>query len=471
MNKINPNVYKSQFMETSYIDLEIQGNLPEWLSGELFRNGPAVFDLKSEKLKHWFDGYALLHGFNFKNGKVIYQSKFVQSPEYIKNTKSGRNQNQSWGTPFDTSKNVFARFINAITTKATNTCVNTIKIGSKFYTTSDISAVNEFNPDNLATLATKNNISGSMAAHPAFEKDFIWNLHSTFGRPSKHSIVTFDTNFKKSIHATFSTDKIFYYHSFGNTEKYLIIIEQPLYINLLKLLTAGIKNQSFYKCYEWDKTEFNKVHVFNKHTGELIKLQTNSNFFFFHTINSFEKDGKLVVDFCGYDDNSIIDDFYLDNLTAKGINDENKARLMRLQINLDNNSSELTDFKTNIELPTINKSVAGSEQKFAYGIYSSPNCPYLSDGIIKYDFANNSHSIYTQEKQISGEPVFVKNPNGKAEDDGVLLSLGFDCIENQSYLMILNAINLEFKAKICIPNPIPASLHGNFYPNQMNKNS
>src|SRR6187399_65099 len=52
--------------------------LPEWMQGAvLVRNGPGLFHLEDERMKHWFDGLALLTRFEFGHGSVRYRSAFL----------------------------------------------------------------------------------------------------------------------------------------------------------------------------------------------------------------------------------------------------------------------------------------------------------------------------------------------------------------------------------------------------------
>ncbi len=42
-----------------------------------------------------------------------------------------------------------------------------------------------------------------------------------------------------------------YYHSFSMTENYYIIVEAPLVLNLIKLLTSKIRRKAFNTAMEW----------------------------------------------------------------------------------------------------------------------------------------------------------------------------------------------------------------------------
>lgn len=53
----------------------ITGRIPLWLTGSLLRCGPGLFEVGSEPFYHLFDGQALLHKFDFKEGHVTYHRR------------------------------------------------------------------------------------------------------------------------------------------------------------------------------------------------------------------------------------------------------------------------------------------------------------------------------------------------------------------------------------------------------------
>jgi len=66
------------------------------------------------RYNHWFDGMALLHQFQLRNGTVTYQSKFLQSNSYLINNQHNRIVVSEFGTLAmpDPCKSVFARFMS-----------------------------------------------------------------------------------------------------------------------------------------------------------------------------------------------------------------------------------------------------------------------------------------------------------------------------------------------------------------------
>ena len=78
------------------------------------RNGPGKFDVGEESFGHWFDPLALLHRFKVCDGKVTYQSKFLESDVYQKTMAAGRIVSSGFGTQIapDPCKHMFQNFVS-----------------------------------------------------------------------------------------------------------------------------------------------------------------------------------------------------------------------------------------------------------------------------------------------------------------------------------------------------------------------
>jgi carotenoid cleavage dioxygenase-like enzyme len=455
----------SRYKETELTKLDVQGELPMWLRGKLVRNGPALYEAGKQQLRHWFDGFGMLHGFTIEEGNVFYQSKFINSPEYVEDQKEGAVKTVTWGTPADPCRSIFRRFFANFKATPTNTPVSVIKIGQRYFTTSDIASLNEFDLKTLDTLSTRTADKGSvMAAHPAFgSSGEVWNMLSHLGPMVKNEIVSLEHPESPAIQEAFTRPKLFYYHSFANTDRYFIVIEQPLYLSFWKLMGSGPANRSFYDCYYWDEQATNKFHIYDRQSGEMETIDSDLSFFFFHTINTYQENQQLIIDLSAYDSSAIIDDFYLSKLSTTGIPDHHRASICRITIDLKTKGISMDDFSSNIELPVINHRFGGRPYRYAYGVYSLEESPRLADAIIKYDYKSHTQSICHDSSFIPGEPVFVENPEAENEDDGVLLVVCHDLEKEVACLVVLDAASLEVIASAHAPAHIPMPLHGQFY--------
>ena len=430
------------------------GEAPGWLQGKLVRNGPALFQLDKTNLKHWFDGYGMLHGFLFKEGELYYQSRYTESKEYLNARSSGKVETVAWGTASDPCRSMFRRFMSNFSAIPDNTNVNVIKIGEKYFTTSDIATINQFDVESLETLSNFNGSKGGViAAHPSYTTDSkVWNMSSKFGPVIKNTIVSVDDQPSTTSYASFQTKKLYYFHSFGNTERYFISIDQPMQLNFVDLITSGIKNKSFYECFSWNNTAKNIFHIYDRQENKMMSLTSEMSFFFFHTVNTFTEDDKIILDLCGYRDNSIVDDFYLDNLASKGIADEHKATLRRITIDLKTMRADQTDLEINVELPNINDAYRDKTYRYIYGVHSPKGDARLAVKIIKYDLNTNTNIMWDKPSYSVGEPIFVANPSAKTEDDGVLLVVCYPDNSGPAELTILDAVKLNVVATMSYPS-------------------
>jgi len=71
--------FKKTQNEQESIQLKSSGEIPMWVNGSYFRNGPGTFSTSSKRFKHWFDGLAMIHRFDIQNGKVEYASKYLDT--------------------------------------------------------------------------------------------------------------------------------------------------------------------------------------------------------------------------------------------------------------------------------------------------------------------------------------------------------------------------------------------------------
>src|SRR6202035_4229809 len=82
--------FKTLEQETTIAQLPLDGELPAWLTGSLLRTGPAKFEIGEQRMRHWFDGLAMLHRFTVADGQVAYGSRFLESRSYRAAQAEGR---------------------------------------------------------------------------------------------------------------------------------------------------------------------------------------------------------------------------------------------------------------------------------------------------------------------------------------------------------------------------------------------
>jgi carotenoid cleavage dioxygenase-like enzyme len=113
-----------------------------------------------------------------------------------------------------------------------------------------------------------------------------------FGRRSTYRFFGIDGRTGgQSLVGTIVVERPAYVHSFGMTERYLILAEVPLVVNPLRLRFSG---KPFIRNYEWEPDRGVRFHLLEKASGRVVRTGRAPAFFAFHHVNAFE-DGNDVV--------------------------------------------------------------------------------------------------------------------------------------------------------------------------------
>ena len=70
--------------------------------------------------------------------------------------------------------------------------------------------------------------------------------------------------------------------------------------------------------------------------------------------------------------------------------------------------------------------------------------------------------LFREDSHYYSEPIFVPDPNGVREDSGALVSLVYDGVRRESYILILDATTMEVMAKSYLGLRYPIDFHGTF---------
>jgi beta,beta-carotene 9',10'-dioxygenase len=105
--------------ETSVAALDVEGHIPDWLTGTLLRVGPGRFEWGPDRYRHWFDGSGMIHKFSFAAGKVGYANRYVRGTAFVENERVGRITAQTFAT--DPARSYSARVSSTITRREMRT--------------------------------------------------------------------------------------------------------------------------------------------------------------------------------------------------------------------------------------------------------------------------------------------------------------------------------------------------------------
>lgn len=466
--------FADQRHEITIDTLPVTGAIPDWLAGELIRNGPAMWRVGDHRLNHWFDGLAMLHRFGIGAGGVSYSNRFLQSADY-KCAEEGKIGYSAFAT--DPCRSLFKRMTaNFNPVYGSNANVNITKIAEQFVAMTETPIQVAFDVATLDTLGVvdyEDSLKpGITTAHPHYDREEreLYNYMLTLGRNSTYTLfgVPSGSRVRRSI-GTVHCAKPSYMHSFALTQNYLVLMEFPFVVNPLKMLLSG---RPFIENYEWRPELGTTFTLVDRVDGSCRRLHTDEAWFGFHHVNAYEEAGVVNLDVSVYPDAGIVSGLSLDSLLGPppdGADYQPPAlppfsiRRFSLDLAADSVSSRQLAHQP-IELPRINYGANNARPyQFVYGVSVDPATPgAFLDRLAKVDVTSGQAVVWHQPQTYPGEPVFVPRPGATAEDDGVVLSVVLDAQAGTSFLVVLAASDLTELARATVPQAIPFGFHGQF---------
>ncbi|XP_054610853.1 carotenoid-cleaving dioxygenase, mitochondrial isoform X2 [Dunckerocampus dactyliophorus] len=505
------------------IPAKVQGIIPHWINGSLLRNGPGKFEFGNTHYNHWFDGMAMLHQFKMEKGQVTYMSRFLHSDAYKKNSERDRIVMSEFGTISmpDPCKNLFQRFFSRFEIpKATdNANVSFVKYKGDYYVSTETNLMHRVNPENLETLEqvdwSKFIAVNGATAHPHYDPDgTTYNMGNSYGGTgAMYNIISVPPE-KSDAENTLIGAKILcsiqpankyqpsYYHSFAMSENYVVFIEQPIKIDLLRIITCNMRRTTFSEAIHWDPSLETIFHLVDKRTGEVSPVQYHTKALAtFHQINAFEEDGFLMLDLCCSDDGQAIDNYCLQNLRKSGealdavYNSMSRVLPRRyvLPLNVTNDmptdqnlntrpSSTATCTKTCSTRVFCQHEDLHGDDLYQYGGLEFPHINYeryntkpyryfygcgfrhiFGDTLLKMDLNDKTLKVWYHKGLFPSEPIFVPAPDAVEEDDGVILSVILSPSQDKgTFLLVLNAKTFEELGRANVPVNMPYGFHGTF---------
>ncbi|KAJ5914059.1 Carotenoid oxygenase [Penicillium tannophilum] len=472
------------------------------------------------KLDHWFDGFSQTHRFQIIvsqddcSVRVLYNSRFSTDALIEKVRKEGYMM--GFGDKRDPCKEVFNKVQTEYVPPSIPSEKNigvTLSINmpgldtpseedsaerwsdSKgirtLYAKTDSSAFKKLDPETLEPigLASQENLhpdlAGPMSAsHPRSDPltGDVFNFNLTPGPVSIYRVfhVSAATG-KTSILATFPGTPA-YIHSLNITEDFVLLCVWNSHVKLDEVGKGSFKDTIM----PVDPTQPATWYVVDrKHGKGLVATYESPAFFCFHTINAFQEQSKddpskidIVADLVRMESSDFLDLVLYKNMksslsTAKEFaatrTDEMRTTFSRFRLpalpaepseEILRATLEWSSGKAfSPELPTMNPKLATKKHRYTYAA-SFRGASTLTDGIIKFDCETQEICLWADHGHSPGEPIFVANPDGVNEDDGVLLSVVLDGFREHSYLLCLDARNLTELGRANLKGAVGFGFHG-----------
>jgi carotenoid cleavage dioxygenase-like enzyme len=452
--------FESMQEEVRVESLPLTGSLPAWLQGSLLRTGPAKWEVGERTMNHWFDGFAALHRFGIGDGIVSYASRFLETRAYRAAKEKGEIAYQEFAT--DPCRSLFQRVTALFSPKLSdNANVNLVKLGERFVSMTETPIPVQFDAETLETAGVAWKVPGMLTtAHPHVDRvtGGMLNYAAALGPRNQYRFFRLGADeTEPEVMARIGVREPAYMHSFGLTERFIVLAEFPYVVNPLSLALSG---RPYIENYRWKPELGTKFTLIDRKSGKATGPFETDPFFAFHHVNAYEDGEEVVVDICTQDDAQIVEDLYLERLRAGKPAPEAELRRFRLTPASGEVEHEQL-IEGGFELPRINYGRC-NERPYRYAWGTGNRGEGWVKEIVKADVVERERSAWEEDGCFPGEPVFVAAPGASAEDEGVLLSVVLDGRRGNSFLLVLDAQTLVELARAEAPNHVPFGFHGQF---------
>ena len=445
-------------------ELDVEGALPDWLGGSLLRTGPARWDLEAGSVRHWFDGLAMLHRFAFADGRVTYANRFLRSRAFEAAERDGRLAFREFAT--DPCRSAFKRISTLFDARAQltdNGAVNITRLGDEYLALTETPLPVAFDPRTLETVGVRGEPPADIStAHPHHDPQRGELVGHGIRLGARSSYVVYaqrDAADRRTV-ARIPVRRPAYQHSFGLTPRHAVVFEGPFVVNPLGLALA---DRPFIENFRWRPEQGTRFWVVDRDRGGVAGPWTSEPFFCFHTVNTYEEDGDVVIDLVAYDDASVVPALGLGRLRAGEPVPVPELRRFRLPLRGPGRIRGETLSEAPLELPRIDyRRRNGRPYRTTYGIAADAQ-PLFAGGILKVDVTTGEAERWTEPNAFAGEPVYVPRPGAEREDDGVLLSVVLEPDRGASSLLVLDAADLSELGRARVPHHIPFGFHGQHF--------
>ncbi|NHX37342.1 MULTISPECIES: carotenoid oxygenase family protein [Halolamina] len=452
-------------------DLPVEGSIPDWLDGALYRNGPARWSVGDAEADHWFDGLAHLTRFEFDDGGVRYTNRFPRTSAY-----RAAMEEESFAGQFSSTDGYLARVKSMLAGESTdNANVHVARLGGDLVALTETPNWLRIDPESLENRGTitygddltAHHVTAHLRRDP--ETGDHWGYFTRFGRTTEYVLfrIPEGTTRREQV-ASVAVDRPAYMHSFALTAEYAVLVEPPLTTHPARFLLPG--SGGFIDNYDWHPDRGTRFLVFRRDSGELVREATVPAFFTFHTANAFETAGEnddataLVVDLVAYDDDSAVTDLSIAALRG-GDAGFPSGELRRYRLPLDGGDPAYDHLADDVEMPRFSPEVHTREYEH---VFAQSTEMEGGNALVRVDAGDGTGDDagvaerWEEAGVYSGEPIFVPHPDGTEEADGVVLSLCLDADAERSFLLVCDGELTEL-ARAPLPHVVPFGFHGEYF--------
>ena len=447
--------------ELEYVVDELEGELPEGLTGTLYRNGPGKWEAGGQPLGHIFDGDGMLSMFVLDGERVRYRNRYVRTNHYLAGLESKGAPMRGVGT-----RKPGGILANALRPPANVANTNVVLHAGELLALWEGGRPHAVDPDTLETFGEHDfdgelRWLGAFSAHPKVDPltgDLFNFGMDLFPRPMIRCYRVDRAGRLQHIRQVHIPDVVFN-HDVALTERHMVFVLDPIVLDVPR---AALGLTSFDQALSFQATKGTTIVLVPRDGGEARTVQHEA-LMHFHVNNAYEDGADTVVDLVRWPiDWDELNPYLRDFRTADG-GLYFGGCLTRLRITRAGRVAveELSPLQG--EFPQHDWRRTGRRHR--YGYLAARTAGVAPNSVVKVDHdtgVERSHEL--PAGHAVSEPIFVPRRRDAEEDEGWLLAVAYDPAEHRSRLLVLDAVDpcRDPLAVAHLRQHVPQSFHGTF---------
>lgn len=451
----------------------IRGDIPSFLRGTYYVNGPARFGRGEQAYGHWLDGDGMVMALKLHDQGATLTRKFVRSHKWSEEEALGRSIYRGFGTAFEGD----ALLRGILLASPVN--VSVYPVGERLVAFGEQGLPWELDPETLDTLGEftfdrRLNPLSPFSAHPHFSDDGseLFNFGVSFAsRQPTLNLYRFQVGGGMVYRKRLPIDHPAMVHDFMVGPRHMIFHMGPHVLDMEIFARGG---GSIMDALSWRPELGSRLLFVDRESGEKAGETEIPTGYCLHLISSFvADDGSLTLDILEmdqpvYDQYHLPDRFFEDARVARPTRYLLHPETFELRQRVVLNDPCMCDFPT-----TDPRRLSQDYESFwVLGIADShePGRKFFNQ-VVRYSWTAGGRAGLWRAPSgcyLGGEPVFVPDPQapGGCQGGGAVICQLFDSDAKESRFLIFDGLNLEAgpRAELTLNQPVHLGFHATFQP-------
>ncbi len=460
------NAFALDLREDSYAIEEVAGEVPAYLRGTYYLNGPALFSRGGQKYRHWLDGDGMVCALRFDDGGVTFTNRFVHSTKFTDEQAAGRPLYRAFGTAFEDD-----RLLRGV---ALQSPVN-VSVYPAFGTLLAFGEQGlpwELDPVTLETrreysFGDRLNPISPFSAHANVDLDTgeLYNFGISFSarRPCVQ-IYRFSPAGELVYRSRVAIEAPCSVHDFGLSATYVTVYVAPYVLRMEQLMERGA---TLMDSLDWQPQQGSRMVVARRLDGAQVAQVPIGNAYSLHQINCFEEGGHLVADVIELD-RPVYDQYDVPQLFT----DVRRAQAVRYVLDLEAErvvERRTLPYRAMCDFPAIDPRLAARhyDDFWVLGISASEHAGRkFFDQLVHQRWSSEEAAIWQAPAghYLGGEPIFMADP---ADDRrGTVICQQFDAERQRGAFLLFDAHDVARGpvAELALRRPVHLAFHASFQP-------